>query len=39
MAIDFEYVQNGNVFEILTTLGNKIEIEKGQSVGAASDHV
>jgi hypothetical protein len=39
MAMDVEYIHNRNVCEILTGLGNNMEIEKRQIVGAASDHV
>jgi hypothetical protein len=31
MVIDLEYVHNLDVFEFLTALGNKMEIEKRES--------
>jgi hypothetical protein len=39
MAMDVEYVHNRNVFEVLIGLRNKMEIEKCQILGAASNHV
>jgi hypothetical protein len=39
MAIYLEYVHNQDVFNVLTAMEGKMEIEKRQSVGVASDHV
>jgi hypothetical protein len=39
MAMDVEYVHNLNVFEVLTALGDRMELEKRPIAGAASDYV
>jgi hypothetical protein len=39
MAMEVEFVHNRKVSEVLTALGNKMEMEKRQSVGVAPDHV
>jgi hypothetical protein len=39
MVMEVEYVHNRNVFEVLTALGNRMEIEKCRCVETAEDIV